>query len=108
MPAEMKSVVGSRWGTSGALGRILCSRLAKCSRKRLRISDPVIRGLASLGGEAFDPPAVASSSPVAQAIVQPVGLVLPELDPGRPQPEAAPGGRRRHPPRRVPALQLLE
>jgi hypothetical protein len=37
----MKSVLGSPCGTSDALGRTLCSRFAKCSRKRLRISFPV-------------------------------------------------------------------
>src|SRR5436305_834726 len=52
----MKSVLGSPFGTRGALSRTLCSRLWKCSRKRLRISFPVIRGGISLGrlaGSAF-------------------------------------------------------
>src|SRR5579859_5886810 len=97
----MKSVLGSPFGTRGALSRTLCSRLAKCSRKRLRISFPVIRGEFSVWGEALQPqfgqaanvsglrsqplqaPAPAPPADVADAVVQPVVAALPELDPAR-------------------------
>src|SRR5258706_6505052 len=92
----MKRVLGSPLGTSGALGRTLCSRLSKCSRKRLRISFPVIRGWFSLWGEALSPPNRPLGPDIADAVVEPVLAVLPELDPARPQRVAAPVVAKRH------------
>src|SRR6266568_9360865 len=92
----MKRVLGSPFGTSGALGRTLCSRLSKCSRKRLRISFPVIRGFVSLWRESFEPPTAAGSVRIADAVVQAVLAILPELDPARAQRKAAPLARQRH------------
>src|SRR5437899_84819 len=86
----MKSVLGSPWGTSGALGRTRCSRLAKCSRKRLRISFPVIRGRFSLGGQPLQPPTAFPAADIAESVVQAVGAALPELDPLRPQSVSTP------------------
>src|SRR5438477_7379811 len=82
----MKSVLGSPCGTSGALGNTRCSRLAKCSRKRVRISFPVTGSAISLRGEALDAPSARWRPPdVAQAIVEPIFSVFPELDPVRTQ-----------------------
>src|SRR5256885_9957374 len=78
----MKRVLGSPRGTSGALGRTRCSRLAKCSRKRVRISFPVTGVGDSLRGEALDAPSARRGPPhVAETIVQPILPVLPELHP---------------------------
>src|ERR671936_589116 len=85
MPAEMNSVVGSRCGTSGALGMTRCSRLRKCSRKRVRISFPVITrgvhcrgeaGLARRGlGNAF--PAIGALGPPVEATHCREAVVIP-------------------------------
>src|SRR5258706_11497204 len=101
----MKRVLGSPLGTSGALGRTLCSRLSKCSRKRLRIWFPVIRGWFSLWGEALSPPNGPLAPDVADAVVEPVLAVLPELDPTRAQRVATPVVAERHHVR-VPRIQL--
>src|ERR1051326_1288535 len=94
----MNRVLGSPCGTSGALGRTRCSRLAKCSRKRLRISFPVTGDERSLRGEPFDPPSAGELGPedVAKAAVQAILAALPELDPDRGQRVAAPVLRERH------------
>src|SRR5712664_4170277 len=86
----MKSVLGSPCGTTGALGRTRCSRLSKCSRKRVRISFPVIRGYTTLRGEALEPPTTFPPAHVPKAVVQTIGAVLPELDPVGSQRKAAP------------------
>src|SRR6266851_298233 len=86
----MKSVLGSPCGTSDALGRTLCSRLAKCSRKRLRISFPVTGGRFSLGGQTLQSPNSSRPADIAEAIVEAIFATLPELDPAWAQCVAAP------------------